>query len=184
MNITERHQLILEKLRENSRIDTQNLSEDLEVSEVTIRKDLKQLESRDLLYRVRGGALLNNPYINERPISEKESINTEQKKRIAQKASSLVVEDDSIMIGSGTTVFELVRYLHPKKSLTVITPAVKVALKLCKRSNVEVLQLGGIIRSSSSSATGPYAKQILEEISSRILFLGVDGIDLDFGLST
>jgi DeoR family transcriptional regulator of aga operon len=184
MNITERHQLILERLQASDRVDIQTLSEDLKVSEVTIRKDLKQLEGKDLLYRVRGGALLNNPYINERPISEKELINAEEKKKIAQKASLLIVENDSIMIGSGTTAFELVRYLHPQKPLTVITPAIKVALKLCKRPNIDVIQLGGILRSSSSSVTGSYAKQILSEISSRILFLGVDGIDQDFGLST
>src|SRR5699024_5922431 len=183
MNITERHQFILERLQANGRVDIQTLSKDLEVSEVTIRKDLKLLESKNLLFRVRGGALLNNPYINERPIAEKKLINAEEKKKIAKKASSLIVENDSIIIASGTTVFELARCLHPQKPLTVITPAVKVALEICNRTNIEVLQLGGLIRSSSSSVAGAYAEQILEEISSRILFLGVDGIDLNFGLS-
>lgn len=87
------------------------------------------------------------------------------------------------MIGSGTTVFQLARYLHPTSHLTVITPAVKVTLELSLRPNVEVLQLGGLLRPNSSSVAGSQAERTLEGISCGVLFLGVDGIDLDFGLS-
>ncbi len=182
-NITGRHQLILQKLQEIGRVNIQELSDDMQVSEVTIRKDLKLLEDKNLLYRTKGGGSINNPYTIERPIDEKEFINTEEKKKIAKAALPLIGQNDSIIIGSGTTVFELARALHPTKHLTVITPALRVALELCNRPNVDVLQLGGLIHPSSFSATGYFAELVLENISCGILFLGSDGIDLDFGLS-
>ncbi len=183
MNITERHQLILHKLKDQGQVDIQELCDSMKVSGVTIRKDLKLLEDKHLLFRTRGGASVNNPYTAERPINEKEFINAEEKQKIAKAAVELIAQNDSIMIGSGTTVFELSRCLYPTKHLTVITPAVKVTLELCNRPNVEVLQLGGLIRPNSSSVAGSYAESILAGISCSVLFLGADGIDLDFGFS-
>ena len=183
MNITERHQLILKKLKENGNVSIQELSDQIKVSGVTIRKDLKVLEEKNLLFRTRGGGSLNNPYAIERPINEKEFLNAAEKQRIARAALSLIGDSDSIIIGSGSTVFELARALHPQQHLTVITPAAKVTLELSNRPNIEVLQLGGIVRQNSSSVAGSYAERILDEISCGVLFLGVDGIDLDFGCS-
>jgi DeoR family transcriptional regulator of aga operon len=182
-NITERHQLILQELKKTGSVGIQQLSDLMQVSGVTIRKDLKLLEDKNLLFRTHGGGSINNPYAIERPINEKEFINSEEKQRIAKEALKLIRQNDSIMIGSGTTVFELARCLHPTKQITVITPAVKVTLELSNRPHVEVLQLGGLIRQNSSSVAGSYAEYILENISCSVLFIGVDGIDFDFGLS-
>jgi DeoR family transcriptional regulator of aga operon len=183
MTITERHQLILQKLQETGRVDIVELSDEIQVSGVTIRKDLKILEDRNLLFRTRGGGSLSNPYAIEKPINEKEFINVEQKKKIAKAALSLTEKTDSIMLGSGTTVFELSRALYPSKRLFVITPALKVALELYDRPNVEVLQLGGVIHQSSASTAGAFAELILQYISCDLLFLGADGIDPEFGIS-
>lgn len=183
MNITDRHQYILEKLKKDGKVNIFELMEEMGVSGVTIRKDLKLLEDKSLMYRIRGGGSINNPYAADRPIYEKELINADEKKKIARAALELISDTDSIMIGSGTTVFEVARALSPNKHLTVITPALRVALELSNRSHVEVLQLGGLIRPNSSSVMGASALQMLEDISCEILFVGVDGIDLDFGLS-
>jgi DeoR family transcriptional regulator of aga operon len=182
-NITDRHQFILEKLKKEGKVNITDLVDEMAVSGVTIRKDLKLLEDKNLLFRTRGGGSINNPYAMERPIYEKEFINADEKKKIAKAAIELIGQTDSIMIGSGTTVFEVARALHPTQHLTVITPALKVGLELSNRPNVEVLQLGGIIRQNSSSVAGSHAIRVLEDISCSILFLGVDGIDLDFGIS-
>jgi DeoR family transcriptional regulator of aga operon len=183
MTITDRHQFILQRLHENGRVDIQDLSDAMQVSGVTVRKDLKLLEERKLLYRTRGGGTIDNPYAIEKPINEKEFINVEQKRKIARAALPLIGQTESIVIGSGTTVFELARCLNPTRRLFVITPALKVALELYDRANVEVLQLGGLIHQSSASAAGSFAERILEDISCDMLFLGVDGIDLEFGLT-
>jgi len=183
MTITDRHQYILQKLHENGRVDIQELSDSIQVSGVTIRKDLKLLEERNLLFRTRGGGSMINPYATEKPINEKEFIKVEEKKKIAKAALPFINDTDSIIIGSGTTVFELSRVLHPSKRLTVITPALKVALELYNRPNIEVLLLGGMVHQSSAAAAGAFAEKILDDLSCDILFLGVDGIDLNFGLS-
>lgn len=182
-NITERHEFIIQQLKKNGKVNIIELIDLMKVSGVTIRKDLKLLEDKNLLFRTRGGGSINNPYATERTINEKEFINSEEKQRIAKAALSIIGQNDSISIGSGTTVFELARCLYPSKHLTVITPALKVGLELSNRPNVEVLQLGGLIRPNSSSVAGAHAEKILAEISCGVLFLGVDGIDLDFGFS-
>ncbi len=182
-SITDRHQLILQKLQEKGRVEIQELSDLLEVSSVTIRKDLKLLEERNLLFRTKGGGSIENPYTIEKPINEKEFVNANQKKKIAKAALALMGDTDSIIIGSGTTVFELARCLNPPSHLIVITPALKVALELYSKANIEVLQLGGLVHKSSASAAGSFSELILDHISCDLLFLGADGIDLDFGIS-
>lgn len=182
-NITDRHQFILNKLKRDGRVNILELIEEMEVSGVTIRKDLKILEDKNLLFRTRGGGSINNPYASDRPINEKELINADIKQSIAKKAVALIGTTDSIMIGSGTTAYEFAKALHVTKNLTVITPAVKVGLELSDRPNMDVLLLGGIIRKNSSSVAGSHAIRILEEISCELLFIGVDGIDLDFGVT-
>lgn len=154
------------------------------VSTVTIRKDLKVLEEMNLLFRTRGGGSLNNPYTMERSINEKALIHAEEKQQIAQAALSLIGTHDSILIGSGTSAFELARQLYPASPITVITPAAKVTLELSNRPHVELVQLGGTVRPKSSAVVGPAAESALEKISCNLLFMGVDGIDLEFGLST
>ncbi|HWB92926.1 MAG TPA: DeoR/GlpR family DNA-binding transcription regulator [Puia sp.] len=183
MNINERHQYILEKLKKDGKVNIFDLQDEMGVSGVTIRKDLKLLEDKHLMFRVRGGGSINNPYAVDRPIDEKELINADEKKRIAKAALGLIEDTDSVMIGSGTTVFEVARALHPSRHLTVITPALRVGLELSNRTNVEVLQLGGLIRTNSSSVMGDYAMSMLDGISCGVFFLGVDGIDLNFGIS-
>lgn len=179
--ITERHEYILNKISKKGKLNIDELAKEMKVSGVTIRKDLKLLEEKNLLFRTKGGASINNPYAGDKPINEKECINTDEKKKIAKAAISLIKNVDSIMIGSGTTAFALATALHPSKKITVITPALKVGLELSSRNNIEVLQLGGVIRSNSSSVAGGYALQVLETISCELLFLGVDGIELDYG---
>jgi DeoR family transcriptional regulator of aga operon len=154
------------------------------VSSVTIRKDLKLLEDKNLLFRTHGGGTLSNPYTVDRHVNEKEKIRSGEKRDIGSFAASLIEPNDCIIIASGTTVLSLARSIKPKSGLTVITAALNVATELNHHPEVEVLVLGGLLRKSSSSATGSYAEKILDDFSCSKLFLGVDGIDVEFGLTT
>jgi DeoR family transcriptional regulator of aga operon len=183
-NLTERHQLILKKLHEEGDLNVINLYKELKVSRVTIRKDLKLLEEKELLFRTHGGATLRNPYTIDRPVNEKEKMQSAEKSKIGVVAAQLIDDDDSIIIASGTTVLALAKKIQNKKNLTVITASLNVSLELLHRSDIEVIQLGGFLRKTSSSVTGPYAQSILTDFSCTKLFLGVDGIDLEFGLTT
>jgi DeoR family transcriptional regulator, aga operon transcriptional repressor len=137
-----------------------------------------------LLFRTHGGATLNNPYTADRPVNEKEKLQASEKMKIGAAAALTIEPADSIIIASGTTVQALAKSIQPKKSLTVITAALSVALELIKHAEVEVVQLGGMVRKSSSSITGPYAQNILADFFCSKLFLGVDGIDVEVGLTT
>ena len=180
----ERHQYILSKLQKEGKVNVLDLCAELNVSSVTIRKDLKVLEDKNLLYRTHGGATASNPYTTDRPVNEKEKINSEEKSGIGEAAASLIQPNDCVIIASGTTVLSLAKHIKPEGNLTVITAALNVATELNRHPDIEVLVLGGILRKSSSSGTGMYAEKILDDFSCSKLFLGVDGIDPDFGLTT
>lgn len=183
-SLPERHRHILSRLKKEGKVNVLDLCKDLDVSSVTIRKDLKLLEDKSLLYRNHGGATASNPYTVDKPVNEKEKIRSGEKMDIGAVAASLIEPNDCIIIASGTTVLSLARNIKAKTPLTVITAALNVATELNQYPEIEVLVLGGILRKSSSSATGMYAEKILEDFSCSKLFLGVDGIDIDFGLTT
>jgi len=184
MNNVKRHQFILKKLTDGEYISVSELCDSLSVSSVTIRKDLQFLENSGLLYRTHGGATLQNPYQRDRPVFEKEKIHAKEKERIAQKAAQLIEENDSIIIASGTTMQYLAKEIIPKGRLTVVTSALNVSQQLLKHSDVDIIQLGGSIRHSSNSVTGQFAEETLHNFFCSKLFLGVDGIDEEFGLTT
>jgi len=157
---------------------------ELGVTKVTIRKDVKILESKGLLYKVHGSARPANPHVADLDVHVKDNINRDAKRLIAQRAVELLDDNDSIIIASGTTMAFLAREIKPVGRLTVITAAVPVTSILSQDTNVDVIQLGGITRSSSVSVVGPFAEQMLGNFNCSKLFVGVDGIDLEFGLTT
>jgi DeoR family transcriptional regulator, aga operon transcriptional repressor len=183
-SLAERHQYILSKLKKEGKVNVLELCDHLNVSSVTIRKDLKLLEDKNLLFRTHGGGTMTNPYTVDRHVSEKEKIRSSEKTDIGTFAASLIEPNDCIIIASGTTVLSLARNIKPKGNLTVITAALNVATELNLHPEIEILVLGGILRKSSASATGSYAEKIVEDFSCSKLFLGVDGIDIEFGLTT
>jgi DeoR family transcriptional regulator of aga operon len=179
-----RHQAILDLLQKESYIGVSELCEMFNVSAVTIRKDLKLLENKGLLFRTHGGATFENPYINDRNISEKEKIHIKEKNAIALAAVKLIKPEDSIMIGSGTSMQSLAKAINIEGHLNVTTSSLNVSLELTKSLHYDILQLGGNVRHSSSSVTGHFSQAILENISCNLLFLGVDGIDMSYGCTT
>lgn len=179
-----RHQFILDRLHRDKHVAVLDLCASLKVSAVTIRKDLKFLEGKGLLFRTHGGASLKNPYANDRSVIEKEKLSIVEKSHIAQTAARLIQDNDSILIASGTTVQALARAIDPDQVLMVVTSSLTIASELSQNKNMKVLQLGGFIRQSSFSVTGEYAVKILESVSCSKLFIGVDGIDLEYGLTT
>ncbi len=183
-SINERQESILNLFDATTFIKVSEIAEELNVSEVTIRKDLKLLESKGLLYRTHGGARKQSNRVHDIHVNEKEAINVSQKIAIAQYAANYVNENDFIIIASGTTLRHFAKQLTNFNKLTVITPSLIVANELCNDNNIDVIQLGGEVRKSSASVVGSIAETILKEFSCNKLFLSVDGIDTEFGLST
>jgi len=184
LSIAERHRKILEKLKETGYVSVVELSEQLGVSAVTIRKDLKLLESRNLLFRSHGSASVSNPYIADRHVIEKEQLYVEEKQRISRYAASLVSDGESIILASGSTINEFSRQIGERRNITVICASLVAARELAVRGVAEVLQLGGLVRHTATSVVGPFAEKMLEGFRCSKLFMGVDGIDPEFGLTT
>ena len=155
-----------------------------ETSQVTIRKDLEILHSRGLVYRTHGGALpVTTGALLDPSLREKEKLHRKEKQLIGAAAARLVREGESIVLDSGTTTTALARNLRDFRHLTVITNAVNIAAELAGTA-IEVILTGGTLRENSFSLVGPLAEETLHRLSADICFLGVDGFDVHFGLTT
>lgn len=183
LSIAERHKYILETLNKNGFVKVTDIAKDLNVTSVTIRKDLKNLEEKKLLYRTHGSASPVNPITSDVNVSVKEKIKTDEKKRIADAACKLIVENDSIIIASGSTVNIFAEALNPIGHLTVVTSSLKTSIILNNKNDVDVIQLGGTVRKSSFSVIGDFAARTLDVLNCSKLFFGVDGIDLEYGVT-
>ena len=182
--LNERQSKILESLETKKYISVNELSEKLKVSVVTIRKDLTLLEQEGYLHRTHGGASKQMRYVFDQTVTEKETQNVEEKTRIITKALDFIKENEFIILTSGTTVNLLAQKLYGFRNLTVLTPSLRVALEVCKNPNVNTIHLGGEVRKNSTSTIGVLAEETLSNFSCTTLFLGIEGIDLDYGLSS
>ena len=184
ISTVERRSMIIKELNLNGKVDVNDLSKMFNVSEVTIRNDLSQLEKKNILLRARGGALKIDPVGIDYHILEKDKINIKAKRLIGSKATDFVNEGDTIMIDSGTTAMEFVRSLDNKMTLTVITNALNIANQFFNNNNINVIMPGGFLRNKSFSLIGTPAEKSLRNYFCDKLFLGVDGLDSNYGLST
>ena len=183
-SMSDRHKKILEILQLQGSISVTDLSERLNVSEVTIRKDLTALETQNKLYRTHGKAIPISPYIGDRHINEKEKQNVQEKRLIGRRAASMLEDNDSILIASGTTILYAAREMVSARNLTVITASVSVSSILSQNKYIDVVQLGGMVRESSVSVVGSFAEDMLSYFNCSKLFMGADGVDLEFGVTT
>src|SRR5579872_2140845 len=169
---------------QEGRVLVADLSERFETSPVTIRKDLEILHTLGRLHRTHGGALPAQESALEDPtLREKEKLHRKEKLRIASVAAQRVKEGQVVILDSGTTTTVIARALRNFTNLTVITNALNIAADLAGTA-VEVILTGGTLRKNSFSLVGPLAEESLQKLNADILFLGVDGFDVHYGLST
>jgi DeoR family transcriptional regulator of aga operon len=179
MLIDERRQHILELIQKQGRVLVGELSQELKISQITIRKDLDYLQSKGLIQRSHGGALR----IQSSALIDPTLHNFPEKERIAAAAIKMVEEGQCVILDSGTTTTAIAQSLKRFTRLTVITNAVNIAAELAG-TDFEVILVGGTLRKNSFSLVGPLAEDNLEEMHADILFLGVDGFDLEVGITT
>lgn len=184
LSIAERHKFILNVLQKEGFVRVIDIAKKMDVTTVTIRKDLKLLEEKGLLYRTHGSASPVNPHITDRNVKEKEKMQVNEKQLIGVFAAGLLEEDDSIVINSGSTICAFAEQISPKGKLMVVTSSIKATAILADKENISLLQLGGTYRRSSMSVIGSYTLSFLENITCSKFFLGVDGVDVDFGVTT
>jgi DeoR family transcriptional regulator, aga operon transcriptional repressor len=180
----ERRRAILEILNREGRVLVLDLAKRFETSQVTIRKDLEDLHAHGLIHRTHGGALPSREGALEDPtLREKEKLHRKEKLRIAEAAARLVQEGQVVILDSGTTTTAIARALRHFQNLTIVTNAVNIAAELSGTA-VDVILTGGTLRKNSFSLVGPIAEETLHRLNADLLFLGVDGFDVQYGLST
>lgn len=184
--VEERRRHIVEVVKENGRATVGELAKQFYVSAVTIRGDLQVLSLSGAITRSHGGAIPVAQSSRDTPLSIKETLFLPEKRRIARTAERMIDDGDTIILDSGSTTVEIARWVCKRKwhGLTVITNALNIALELSALANVRVMMLGGLLRSTSYSLAGPSAERELSRLSADRLFLGVDGLDSQVGVTT
>jgi DeoR/GlpR family transcriptional regulator of sugar metabolism len=176
----ERHHRIREVLRERGAVRVSTLSEALGVSEVTIRRDLEELERRGLLERTHGGAILSQRMGPEPGYLEAVARSPEQKRRIGETAARLAEPGDTVFLNGGTTTLQVFRKLEGVK---VVTNHVGATLESAERG-IDLMLVGGEYRAPSNSCVGVLAVEMLRRVFATRAFIGVEGLSIRAGLTT
>jgi DeoR family transcriptional regulator of aga operon len=185
MRQEERLGLILERLARRGTVSVAELTADLNASPASIRRDLRALEEQQLLKRTHGGAV-SAEVVYELPMRYRAGRHQHEKLQIAQAAAKLVTDSvHSIGLGGGTTTTELARILGgAARPLKVVTNALNIAGDLSLRPSINLVVSGGSVRPESYELVGPIADRALADINLDLVFIGVDGIVADRGIST
>lgn len=184
--IKERKEKILQFIEEKNMATVEELCDLFQVSEVTIRKDLNDLNNLGLLIRTHGGAVKvkETAFEQSQETKEKERIN--EKKAIARRAYEDIRDNESLILDAGTTTQELARLICSgnRKNLTVITNAFNIAMELVECDNVELVFTGGNVRSHILSCVGMFGEDMLKSICVDRVFLGSNNLSVEQGLTT
>ena len=178
----ERHERILAELARSGTISAQYLARLLDASLATIRRDIAELEERRALTRTHGGASLLSGR-EELPYDLKAMTALPEKRRIAAEAAGRIEDGMVVGCGGGTTVLHMLPTLR-RKSIRLVTTAVNVALDLREAPNVEITLTGGVLRRRTAEMVGHIAERTLRDINIDLTIIGVDGLDLQGGLTT
>lgn len=182
MLLSERRQYILQRLKQDGRVVAKEISQALDVSEDTIRRDLRDLADEGLLQRVHGGALPASPAMGN--FAQRQTIHPQAKVAIGRKAASLIQPGQVIMLDGGTTAVQVARHLSPSLEATIVTHSPSVAVELVNHPGVEVILIGGRLFKHSIVSVGAAAVEAIQRVRADMYFMGVTGIHPEIGLST
>jgi DeoR/GlpR family transcriptional regulator of sugar metabolism len=178
--MTERHQKILETLAATRRIEVATLAKLLDVSQVTVRKDLDQLEEWGFIRREHGFASFGS--VDD--VGQRMALHYDVKRRIAQAATELVEDGETVMIESGSCCTLLAETLvNTKEDITIVTNSAFIANHIRHAPNCRIILLGGEYQSGSQVMTGSITRQCAEIFISDKFFIGTDGFDEKYGFT-
>lgn len=186
MNITSveiRKTYILKEIESHGVASISDLASDLSVSEMTIRRDLTDLEKEGMVRRVRGGAINASGRSYEPPLTLREQQNIQAKELIGKRAAEMVLEGNSIALDVGSTTLEVAKNLEGKRNITVLTASLLIANQLSSYPDIRTVISGGILRQGENSMVGELARRAFEGLFVDQLFLAVGAIDEHKGLT-
>jgi DeoR/GlpR family transcriptional regulator of sugar metabolism len=178
---SERQAYIVHQVNLHNKILLTDLSEQMDVSNDTIRRDLQELADLGKVIKIHGGAL--SPSFHNGHQSHKEVYAFTQKKIIAKKAASLIKNDMFILTGGGTTIIEMARALPPDLRATFISGSIPALFEYCSHPNIEVIAIGDKVAKTSKITVGSEAISRIREIRADLCFLGLNALNLKTGIS-
>ena len=180
-----RRQQILEMLERDGQVSVTDLAQQLQVSDVTIRKDLQELEELSFLRRVHGGAVPAHRSKYNLALGDKISRLAATKTAIAHEALQFIHDGDTLILDAGSTVLALARLLPGRfRGLTVVTNSLPVIAELSEHGDFDLVSLGGTVRLHSLAIIGPLTVHSLRKLHADRVFVGATGATLERGLST
>ena len=183
MLVDQRLSRIFEIIKQNEFAEVDELASQLNVSTMTIRRDLKKLNDQGLILRRHGGASTISIMYDEQHYTDKQVANPEGKAKIAQTAMALVKNGDTIYLDGGTTSMHIAKLLPERKDLTVITNDIMIALELSE-TDVQLILLGGTVQSSTKTLGSPLAVEVLRKFMVNTAFIGTSTVNQDFDVFT
>jgi len=181
MYAMERYRSIVERVRGKGRASVNDLADHLDVAPETIRRDLSYLEKQGLVQRVHGGAI---PIWLEPTVDLKNSIQQAEKLRIAKAVISLLPENGTVILDSGTTTAQIVPLIPDSARLRIITNSPDHAVALMEKENIEIILAGGRVRKGTRACVDQWAIDTFEGIVADLAIVATNGISMARGLTT
>jgi DeoR/GlpR family transcriptional regulator of sugar metabolism len=177
----QRAEWILTEIDQAGQVAVKGLAAAQEVSEATIRRDLRILADSGQIELVYGGATL--PRVSDFSFRSKATRNIEAKRIIGRLAAGLVGDNEQIYLDSGTSCFEMCRHLKRRRGLCVIINSARLAVELSSHSDISTVMLGGHYRPERMDTVGPLATSTIDQLRGYRAFIGADGLHLEFGVT-
>lgn len=180
-----------EKIQLEHKVLVNDIANEFSISKTTARNDLMELESRGLITRTHGGALLrdSDSELQKRivrdnlPVTKRKSERLDEKVAIGKLAASLINDGDTLMIDGGTTTSAFAEFLKDKKDLTIITNSYTLVPMLAKLENCAIYLAGGLVYEKHSVVVGDFSNEFISQFKPNKLVLGIDGVSATRGLS-
>jgi DeoR family transcriptional regulator of aga operon len=182
LSTEQRQNEILGQVKSQGRVAVSQLSVEFDVSEATIRRDLRQMAANKLLQRVHGGAIRVHRMELEPPFLQRTRLHTREKQRIGAAAAHLINPGETVILIGGSTTLEIAPYLAQKENLTIITDSLLIAQSIAKNSTTTVILLGGVVRNSELTTGGHLVQLCLHELRANKVIFGVRAVNFDQGL--
>lgn len=185
MFIEERLMCIRDLLEEKRKLSVQEVSNQLNVSVDTVRRDFDKLTELNECTRTHGGIILKEASVLEYSFDERRKLHQKEKRKIAKKAAELISESEVVIIDAGTTALEMVRFLDQKNDLTILTNGLNIAMEIVKfqYQHLQTILLGGNLRQKTLTLTGHDTISVLKHYHADKMFLSATAFSHDFGLS-
>ena len=184
MSKIDRQKKIAQFIRENKVVDIKSLVSTFKVTEMTIRRDLTDLEAQKIISRTHGGAVaLSNNELSENPLEIRAQRNTKQKQMIAKLALSFINNGEKVFFDSSTTVLCLAKLLNDSHDFLIVTDTLTTALQANSYKRTKVVCLGGEVMKNTSACASYFAEYILEQMNFTTSFISVPIVSMDGSIS-